>query len=1020
MLLAGNCHHEDTAGGAVWGRTVEPHLTTTLSWHPCTTKPAMGRAVADAQCAAVRPIERRCDEPIGSRVDANRILVTEPKCTDAAVAALENLSRADASAMSDLAGAYYVRAQRKDNPADLLQAFDAAQRAVAMQPQPRGALFNRALILEALSLNAEAIQAWKLAADHEEGEWADDARRRRAELLRKTSLDGEQQWAQVRTALDAGTDDLPRLVAKFPASSERYFEEEVLRQWAMTPTPAQLARATKFANALSQFFKDRYFNDVAAALVHPSDALRQGHLRFAEARVSQNRKDAVRLYGEAAQLLQEAHSPQSLLARINYATYNAFLTTDYETALKQLDGIAADGRQYPSVRACVDLNRLFPANFADHYNELFTAYDALRRTYSAIGDWEDLADCDARAIAAMSVVGLKDPAWRKAFIAVRNAPLLVNERTRFLLVGATANAALDLNHPEAALLYQNVLADRTPPYAAGYLVSILDHRAAIELRLNRYDAAQRDLDAAGQIPTGDSVVARGLQARLEQVQGEAALRVDPARAVGALTKAIEAAPAEFATFRAMLFAQRAEAYRRIGQPAKEKDDVRKALHQLHGEEEQSLSEREPGKRDDLWISYFSRFSDTYDLLIRQLIAEGRGEEAFQVAERARAYETLDLVRKLPTAPAAFRKLAAHADAVDVAALQALLPTGTFLIEYRVFDDSAYAWILSRDAIVGKALKVRRSDVKRWTGALQDAAERKDAAAFDAVLEPAYDGLLRVPLDVVPAGANLVIVPDRELRGLPFAALRNPDTKRYVIEDHAVSMAGSALLYVFAVLRDGELPPHDDSALLIGDPAFDPRSTLGLGLNRFPSARFEVESIRPLYRARVLIGEEATAQQFLSLARDNAVIDIAAHAVVNGDAPSQSYLLFNRVLNAETLVDQLHTDKTRLIVLGACSSAGGLPVGDEGIAPLVRPLVGAGVPGVVGALWDIDDATAAGLLVSFHRHYRRDGKDAAAALRAAQLEMLPRFPAFIWAPFEVIGYASSPFASVGDITKEKPP
>jgi CHAT domain-containing protein len=413
-----------------------------------------------------------------------------------------------------------------------------------------------------------------------------------------------------------------------------------------------------------------------------------------------------------------------------------------------------------------------------------------------------------------------------------------------------------------------------------------------------------------------------------------------------------------------------------------------------------------------------------------LIEEGRVEEAFRVAERARAFEPLDLVRNLPNAPAAFRELAAQPDNLDVVRLRAFLPPGTFLIEYRVFDDKTYAWIAGRDVFTGQWLPARRSDVKRWTTALQEAASSRDTAAFENGLFAPYDGLLKAPLDLVNrfrggAAMNMVIVPDRELRGLPFAALRNPDTKRCAIEDNVLSMSGSALLYVFAILRDHDLASRDASALLVGDPAFDPQSTLARGFQRLSFARKEIDAIRSFYpNPSVLMDDAATPRRFLSLASDNAIIHIAAHGVVNGEAPSQSFLLFNGLLNAQMLMKDLHADKTRLVVLGACSSAGGLPVGTEGIAPLVRPLVGAGVPGVIGTLWDIDDATAEGLLVSFHRHYRQ-GKDAAAALRDAQLEFLRsnkpgQSPARFWAPFQAIGYASSPFASIGDITKEKPP
>src|SRR5262249_17332432 len=118
-----------------------------------------------------------------------------------------------------------------------------------------------------------------------------------------------------------------------------------------------------------------------------------------------------------------------------------------------------------------------------------------------------------------------------------------------------------------------------------------------------------------------------------------------------------------------------------------------------------------------------------------------------------------------------------------------------------------------------------------------------------------------------------------------------------------------------------------------------------------------------------------------------------------------------------LLTRLHADKTRLFVLSACSSAGGLPVGPEGVAPLIRPLIAAGVPAVVGSLWTVGDSTSEGRLVAFHRHFR-EGSDSAAALRLAQLDLLqnknPGLRSVLtWAPFQVIGYASSPFQSTHD-------
>jgi hypothetical protein len=1026
-------HHEDTADRGMW-RTVEPRLSVTHEWHACTRKPlAPKHAVFEAQCAVPALESGVCDEIVNTREDADRMLLSRPQCTDSAIAALTRFAQADAVAMNDLAAAYYVRAQRNDDPTDLLNAFNAAQKSVNAKPTPPGAQFNYALILESLSLEGAAAEAWQRAAATEGGKWAQEAQRHRAALLQATSIDGEQRWASVRAAIDKArnTGEATHLAAQYPAASEKYFEEVVLRQWADSPNAAQLARVVTLAGALSNVFHDRYFNDVAAAIERarsPADLerLRQGHIEFAEALAEDDVTKAPAQYELAATLLRQAGSPQWLLARICYIARAGLPTNAYDA---ELDAIVAIGRPYPSVIARVDLNRQVLDYFSSRYVKSLTAYQSVKAGYERVGDWEDRITAVTQGVTTLADAGRDREAWRDAFVSMRTAPRLANWKTWFLINAAAAYAALRLQHPEAAVLYLSVMADsarqRDKPL---FLVSALDHRASSEVRLQRYDDAQRDLDEVAKIVDSDSDLRKALQARLEEARGENALHRDPAAAVAGLTQAIAAANEEHDTFRAVLYAERADAFNRMGKRNNAEDDRRHALNLLHREEEAMLKERKRGDPDDFWNPYFSRFDETYDLLIGQFLDEGRVGEAYQYSERARAYEPLDLVRNLPSAPPAFRALAAHP--VDIAALREMLPPGTFLIEYHVFDDRTYAWILSRDRFAGQWVKARREDVRRWTVALQDAALSKNSDAFDGGLEAPFDGLLRGPLDAIhrwPGGAaaTIVVIPDRHLRGLPFGALRNPDPKRYLIEDHIVSTAGSALLYVFAVLRDRALVSNGATALLVGDPAFDPNSVFGQGLLPLRNARREVAEIAPLYgHPEMLVDAMATPERFFQLARNSEIIHIAAHGIVNGDAPSQSYLLFNGVLTAEALMNALHAEKTRLVVLGSCSSAGGLPVGTEGIAPLVRPVVGAGVPGVIGALWDIDDATAVPLLVSFHRHYR-EGKNAAEALRDAQLDMLRRGgPALksgrFWAPFQAIGYASSPFASVGDIRKEKPP
>jgi CHAT domain-containing protein len=440
------------------------------------------------------------------------------------------------------------------------------------------------------------------------------------------------------------------------------------------------------------------------------------------------------------------------------------------------------------------------------------------------------------------------------------------------------------------------------------------------------------------------------------------------------------------------------------------------------------------REEPIWNGYFDRFRQAYDLLTRMLIEDGHAEEAFAYNDQAHGAEPLDLIVQSGLAPVAVRDLAATPAPKLPAKLQALLPADTFLIEYRVLDDLTYAWVISRNAFRLVPLQPTRAEVERWVLALQDAAAANDAAGFANGLYEPYDKLLSKPLKAVAemskgATVRLVIIPDDFMHGLPFAALRDPITRRYLIEDRTISIAGSGVLYAFSLLRDAAIAPSPPSALLIGDPAFDPK--FGHDAPPLPAARKEVNDLRQFYSpVEVLMARDATPTRFLGDAAKNSIIHVAAHAVTNGELPRDSYLLLapdkgdSGVLDAERLQKELHLTATRLVVLGACRSVGSNTVGPQGVAPLVRPFLAAGVPGVIGTLWNINDATAKELLVSFHRHYRQ-GSDAAAALRAAQIDLLKTSnpglsPELTWGAYQAIGFASSPSAPAGEKKKEKPP
>jgi CHAT domain-containing protein len=1056
------CHEvKDTNAAAVWARPVEPRLTGATGWQACTSFLTPGHVVPESQCRPVQPSPpEACDEVVGDTAQAVRLLADRPACTDAAIAFLTPAAQHNAEVMSDLSAAYYVRAQRADDPADLLEALNAAEAAVAKAPRLAAARFNRALAQEALGLTADAFDSWNELLETERGDWAAEARRHRNALARERASDAASQWTRslnrLPAALQAGDRSaVAKLIEPAPGAAVAYLENELLPQWADEPSADRLRRARLFAEELSRITKDNYAIDAIAAigrsLPDPAtlNALREGHRAFRDGRSAEEAFNVTRAapaFEKAARLLASGKSPVQGAAALGYAVAINF--DDLPRSVRLLDPIEKQAREaaHWHLLARTRSTRGFLVFFQSRFVESIAAYELAVADYGKLHDEEGMAINYTRLAGNWRTGGEKRLAWRNAYQAMRHASRIANLKDRHVLLGENALAALALHQPRIALRYQEravelirdeltaVSPDRLDriAYLKTNLVRAFRERARIRLELNEPEQATRDLDESQRLAQGgggDPVVA-DMQKRATEVHGQLLLRTNPAAAAQWFGQGIAlTAGDEFRTFRASLLAQRADAYRGANRSQEAKADLRAALAELRTEE-RHIVDSPLGEGEELWGSYFSRFQDTYRKLIRQLADEGRWEEAFAYAEKSRAFEPLHRVLQSGFAPPSFRKLMGDGETISIARIQASLPAGTVLLEYCVLDDRTYVWIISRHGFEHRTLpKATAGDIQRWTDALQSAARRVDASAFEAGLLAPYAELIAPALDAIakmqPGAApdRLIVIPDGAIHGLPIAALRNPVTKHYLIEDVTVSFAGSTSLYLFSVARDAALPSGGDpSLLLVGNPAFDPALAFAWQMRRLPGAEREVKSIaRENPGAEMLRGAEATVPRFLERAPHHETVHVAAHAIANPQQPARSFLLMAPspgepgTLDAEQLLTRLKLQKTRLVVLSACSSAGGLPVGPEGVAPLVRPFIVSGVPAVVGSLWDVDDATAETLLVSFHRNYRQ-GSDAAEALRAAQLELLGNTtaghnePVLTWAAFQVIGHASSPFAA----------
>ncbi len=143
------------------------------------------------------------------------------------------------------------------------------------------------------------------------------------------------------------------------------------------------------------------------------------------------------------------------------------------------------------------------------------------------------------------------------------------------------------------------------------------------------------------------------------------------------------------------------------------------------------------------------------------------------------------------------------------------------------------------------------------------------------------------------------------------------------------------------------------------------------------------------------------------------IHFATHGLLNAEHPELSGLILSLVDAEGRPVDgflRLHEIydlklPAELVVLSACSTGLGKEVKGEGLIGLTRGFMYAGTPRVVASLWKVDDEATSVLMTHFYRGLLKDNLRPAAALRAAQIEMIRqsrwRAP-YYWAAFVLQG------------------
>jgi CHAT domain-containing protein/tetratricopeptide (TPR) repeat protein len=599
--------------------------------------------------------------------------------------------------------------------------------------------------------------------------------------------------------------------------------------------------------------------------------------------------------------------------------------------------------------------------------------------------WNQRAD-------ALESLGQPGQAWRFRYQALAWSSQLPTGARQLSIALDTlegaALAALAERQPEVALRFQGrAISVASALQRPERTVLALLTRARIEAALGRQEAAGRDFgEALKVLPHVQTSAREVLAARIDVVRSEIAGAVERAAAIA------------FERFVPQHLDQQADFDFRRG----DTDAGEKTLEDLL---EQLERRRALVPQGTYRVSFFDQARPLYERMVALQVHLAQPERALEVLERFRARALLEQMEEI-SAPKG-RLPAGYAGAAPLGwrDLCRRIPNHTVLLVYAVVEGRLVTWLVQPSGVVLSPHQPDWASMASWIQRLrQPGAEETDRRAL---LKQLYEELVEPSKSELLEGDRIIFVPTRELYGVPFAALLDPISGRFLVQDHAVGVAPSASEFIAAIERDRQASARPPTrVLLVGDPI------LPMWLPRLQGSLQEIDLLSQIYGEIdiwVLIQKSATPRRVLELIGKSDIVHMAVHSMEDREDPTHSRLFLSSSgsdsgeLTTSGLVG-LHFPRTRLVMLAACGSHSGRVSESEGSLSLAYSFLAAGVPAVVGSLWQVDDQATTRLSVRFHQELR-NGSDALTALRAAQLQEIAAQPAltnWTWASFQVYG------------------
>ena len=391
------------------------------------------------------------------------------------------------------------------------------------------------------------------------------------------------------------------------------------------------------------------------------------------------------------------------------------------------------------------------------------------------------------------------------------------------------------------------------------------------------------------------------------------------------------------------------------------------------------TQRSSVKDEELKLPFFANGDALYHDYAGFLIMSQKPSEALQLLDLGRARTLAEGLRTArPKESVDPQSVARKLDATIL--FYSLGPDKSWL--WAVTANHTRLFVLPKQRQIDAGVQAYQKAILRSSDPLRDANEEARSL---------YETLVAPAASMIPQGSRVFIIPDGSLNGLDFETLLKPGDNgfHYWIEDVTVTSANSIRL--LSRIDGRSSAAETKNVLLIGDPV-SPFTEY----ENLPNASGEIGSIQKHFAPgsrTVLMQAAAVPSAYAANKPDRfSYIHFVAHGTASRLSPLDSAVVLSKSpehpdsfkLYARDIVHQpLHA---RLVTISACYGSGLRTYAGEGLVGLSWAFLRAGAHNVIGALWEVNDASTPLLMDRLYSELNA-GSRPDAALRTAKLSLI---------------------------------